>query len=558
VTVEALEGGVSKYLKAFESTAFEIPVDQDPQAVQVLFDGIVLDCLFNYEAIAGNNKGVHLVPCVYFNGEGTRLNLFPNTDSVGGDQSGTYFASSDRGIFSASDTTTFTISGNLALVQQNVETGVYTLSIRTSTNHSLQLYSSTISQKNTEVAFSGTFTVNGNENVFLEANWTGKNNIYYRSQQSRSTIRTFGVTLPKLGFKVAFKNKYQSTICYGLYPYRLFEKIFEQMSNGKYFVKSAWLKSKKDVVFFSGDSLRRLTGSVIKISLADFFKSMNFFSCGLGVEMEKLMIEELKYFFNTSKIIGIGQVSEAEVTPAEDIFFNTIKSGCDKQDYDDVNGRFEFNQLTQWTAPITKVTRELDLSTPARTDPYGMEFVRINLDGKVTTDSSSDNNTFMAAVETVLQPDGYYKLSRPSYTITGVPDPVGIFNTEFSPKRALLNNAGLIHSVLDKLDTEKIKLTTSEKNKDLVAGSVVEKDDIQIGGLASKLFLPYYFTFKTQVPINLLETMNLNPYGQVEFVWNGLKWYGYLMDGGIKPESMDVQQWKLLAAPNQDLSKFNA
>jgi hypothetical protein len=357
---------------------------------------------------------------------------------------------------------------------------------------------------------------------------------------------------------------------------------------------------------------------------------------GLGIENDVLVIEKTSYFFDKNVVIDLGEVSEFEITVADDLVFNTIKVGYANQDYDSVNGKDEFNVTQNYTTPHTRIVQELDITSPYRADSYGIELLRVNLDGKDTTDNKSDNDTFFLNVKrggtynfysgnvqynanganTITIPeefmtnpgtftltgtlnngtftvvntsyllvgstiftvaetltDGtenvvitatsstYYMLNRPAYSsITGLLHPAKMFNVELSPKTNLLNNADYIHSILDFQDMNFIKFQAGDKNSDLSrtlnGKTITEKADIQIAQLAPKLFRPYYFTFKVPTDYNFLKTIQANKYSKLSFTNEGKKYYGFLVDGGVMPALRDVQQIKLLCAPETDLSQL--
>jgi len=284
--------------------------------------------------------------------------------------------------------------------------------------------------------------------------------------------------------------------------------------------------------------------------------------------------------------------------------------------------------------PGVKVVKEMDLVSDYRADPFGAEQLRSEYIGKNSTDTSSDNDTFMFSVvdndiiiedemefstafnaikipshgaevnnfpkNTIIEISGTalnngryiinssgsigsdlflfihldtlvtdeplvsailtiqrVELYRPAYTITGVPYPGSIYNTELSVKRGILNNGPYLRSILDKSDDKDITFLEADKNKELVAGGIAEKDNIPIGSLGDKLFLPYFIKIRTTGSINLVQQMEGNPYGLVEFIWNKQTWHGFMFDGGIEPAKLDSQEWVLLSGPNNNFSNFN-
>lgn len=550
VEINIMEGGVSKLLKAFEETEYQIPVDDDPQHINILMDGLDLDCKFNYETFFSNAEtgtGTHLIPHVFVNGEGTQLNVVHNNVILGQLVSGGYQGSSDQWIVQAKAETEITIAGSLRVLPLSSD-GTYTVRFRTNTNRTHTILTQVLTDPTYTLAINSTFNVLANESVFLEAEWSGANDIEYGSAR----------------FSISFKNKFQSSVIKALRPFRVFEKIVEKMTDGKYTVKSDWLNSLSDYAVTSGDAIRGIAGAVIKTSLAKFYKSFNRWGIMLCIEGEKIVIENIDYRFRTDQSVDLGEVSGFEVSVAEDLCFNTIRCGYAPQEYEDVNGRFEFNQSQQWTSSFTRIVKELNIESPYRADPYGIEFTRINFEGKTTTDDSSDNDTFLLNIETQLTTDGdlsYYKLNRPAFdSVTGVPYPESIFNVLLSPKRSILSNGKMIRSVLHLGDAGVLKFQTATKNSDLSttlgAEVITENADITIGSLGDRLFLPVYFSFTTALPLNVQNTIRQFPYHRIRFSFKGQSFTGYLWDGGVKPATDDEQQWKLLAAPDNDLTKL--
>ncbi|HYD90591.1 MAG TPA: hypothetical protein VEA37_03775, partial [Flavobacterium sp.] len=325
-----------------------------------------------------------------------------------------------------------------------------------------------------------------------------------------------------------YLNKYRETYAKGLYLYRVFEKVVEKMLEGQtvfstdnVFVKSDWLINKKDIVVTSQDALRGIENAVIKTSIRQLFNACRHWSASLGVENGKLFIEPFVYAFQSDLLVDLGEVAKCGLDTAEDLLFNTIKAGGPVVDYGDVNGKSEFTQEQTWKTTVTRSVVTLDLSTEWRRDPYGIEFARINFDGKTTTDDKSDNDVFMVNVQSNSEVNEtgliFQRLFRPTYTsLTGVIDPVGIFNVELSPKRTVLNNLSMINSILDTpMNGKLITLSTANKNRELATtgfSNVDEDEAIQVGSGAQPVFRPYYLTIETKVSQNILPLLELYQY----------------------------------------------
>lgn len=579
VQVEALEGGVSKYFKANQNTVYEIPIDLDPEHVNVLNDGMEVD--FSRTFIVAEQSAVdvdsYYLGMVESGKEGETNNmkfqdiLPPKSSSVYPNDDWTGLSLTTRDAI---------ITGTIKLQYNQSITAI----IRAEVNDGL---TSGGTVQTTIYSAAGTPGQIADIPVNLTVTIPATHRLHFKHTMFNPVASGLHYTILSGELRIQYIFRQDPTYIKGLYPFRLMEKLMEKATDGKFTIKSDWLLAKKDCVVTSGDAIRGIVtddsdpanpikGAVIKTSPMAFFKSFFArFSIGLGVKIiatgfdEKLEIEPLSFFFGSNTIIDLGQVSGAELSEAEDLMFNTIKAGYEKQDYTDANGRFEANQGQLWSTPITKTVKEVDLQSPYRADPYGIELLRINFDNKRTSDSESDNDTFLLNVETEAQIDTdadpditYYNLNRPAYTsVTGIPHPDSAYNLEYTPKKGLLNNGPYLHSLFDLMDGGVFKMRSGDKNTDLsttLAGvTVTEKDDIQIGALPAKLFRPNYITFTTQVPVTLLAILKSDPYGKVKFTWNSRSWYGYLWDGGIKPADNDTQVWKLISAPENDLSKFN-
>lgn len=632
VQLNVMEGGMSKYLKAYEDTTYEIPVDADPEAKLVVMDGLPFTNKIEYEIFNDITywealDKTRLIGCGTISQEGSTQGIL-NQDQFRDDYDPKQGFMQDYSKY-ISVNVTGSISVNLISSHKiNILVRKYNTVTAAKTDYTIC----------NETPSTGSHSYDFNFDIILEPNDTlslvavtpdGVGVIYFKITGG-SLIVNYDVT-------------FTQTIIKALTPLRLFQKIVEKMTEGRYTARSNYLASMTDLLITSGSAIRNhegqstsVTGSVIQTSLSDFLKSMKIRGVGLGIENDVLVMEKTSYFFKNEVVVDLGEVSEFEITVAEDIVFNTIKVGYANQDYDSVNGKDEFNVTQNYTTPHTRIVKELDLTSPYRADAYGIELLRVNLDGKDTTDNHSDNDTFFLnvkkggnynfysgnvaynengpntitiPVEFMVNPgsftltgtlnngtftvvntsylvvgstiftvaetlaDGnenvtitafsstYYMLNRPAYSsITGLLHPAKMFNVELSPKSNLLNNSDYLHSILDYQDMNFIKFQAGDKNSDLSRTlngvTITEKADIQIAQLAQKLFRPYYFTFKVPTDYNFLKTIQANMYSKLSFTSEGKKYYGFLVDGGVKPATRDVQQIKLLCAPETNLSQL--
>ena len=164
------------------------------------------------------------------------------------------------------------------------------------------------------------------------------------------------------------------------------------------------------------------------------------------------------------------------------------------------------------------------------------------------------------AVTLTFETGAVYTLTRVVYdTLEGVPNQ-SIFNIEqLTPKRMFQQHWEWIRSMHYGLDSQKLVFAGGDKNYKLktVLGSVEfdEDADVQIVGMGNINFKPIYDTFKTEVPVNLATILETNRcFSYIDE--NGDEWVGFVFAAGIAPNTMQEQEFKLLMAPQNDLTKL--
>lgn len=589
-TVEAIEGGMSKVLKAFEDTVFDIDIDSDPEVKNILLDGMKLigaqtwlmgvqewlDAnlvsfapTFPRLATEGQSTGLTFSDTIQTNIN--NLSLYLNT-------SNNYFAINDGDVPQTLELTgSFPLKLKKKRDQSFISIRIYKWNpaIGLPSQAIYYIFDRNLNPGDTPFTFEGEVRqITINESIPMNP---GDQLFWYVTiSAGTNTGQQSDWEIPQDGeYRANYSSKFRETYAKGLYPWTVFKRLVEKMTEGQniftadgLLYKSSWLENKRDIIITSQDALRQLPGSKIKTSIKMFYKSMSHWCASMGVENDKLFIELYDYVFKPGPgyFLDLGELTDPDCVVAEDLLFNTIKTGGPVVEYGDVNGKYEFTQESSWKTTVTAVTKELDLTTPYRRDPLGIEFARINFEGKQTTDDQGDNDVFMINVQNNSETNDagtvFQRLFRGPYTlILGVPDPEGIFNIELSGKRSILNNMAIVNAGMDDPQYGKlITLTSPEKNADLVTegySTVTERAPIVVGSGNAALWRPYYISGKTNLPKNVLPLINANQYSRVRILNKGRSFYAYLWDGGVKPELNETQQWKMLSVKENDLLKFN-
>jgi hypothetical protein len=312
--------------------------------------------------------------------------------------------------------------------------------------------------------------------------------------------------------------------------------------------------------------LRGLT-PVIKTSLAEALQDMwARWMVGISTLNNEVRIETIDKFFNKSTVIT--RLSTATVTnrtTATEWIYNQIKCGYPEQSIDKLNGRYERNGQLTYKLQIKKIDGEMDLISPYRADPYGIEYLRSALFGKDTTNNEGDNQTFLLEVSGTIS-NGGYNLLRYNLPddISGVPSPTTLYNVGLCPDRFPLRHIPYLRSIFDIPDgmntsAHSIAFQTGTKLTDsytYIGGKKLKIDDDIYPGLdydgylKGKIFVPEIITVVAQPDDDLLSLMGQTPFGVVEFFnEDGDLESGFILDAGINTGTKETYQFRLLKAP---------
>lgn len=543
VTVNIMEGGMVKLIKAYENTKYEIPIDV-PDAIDTHVDGVELKAAADYTIQPGNTGGLHLPGWLFINSEGTNFSTELQTVYLRAGSINT--STSDEWIMRNFGDKNLDLNINgFIKVRSTANTGIFIFGFETSGGTQLPVYvnNNLPGGIDIDIPFNVNITLTPGEKLFGIASWS---NTLFLLKYLDGEIT------------ISYRSIYKSTTVKALRPLYVFQQLISKISDGAYTPQSTFLQSIQDVVITCGDAIRGIAGAKIKTSLRDFFTSYNSdFGIGMGMIGNTLRIEEKAYWVQYTDAVDLGEVSKMKVSPATDLLINNIKNGSPNQTYDDVNGKQEFNTTQERSAPITRVAKDLNLVSVYRKDCYGFEFIRINLDGKTTTDDKGDNDVFMIHIEDNPWADGKFRLDRNlNAGTTGLLTPSTVFNLYLTPARGIRRNGNYIRSLFYKLDAKYLKFQTTDKNSAVVCQGITENADIQISSLDAPLFSCNYLEFETKVPVNLFELLNANPLKAFTGTWAGFSFVGIPNKISIQPGDNAAQTFQLLAGPAVDLTQL--
>lgn len=149
-----------------------------------------------------------------------------------------------------------------------------------------------------------------------------------------------------------------------------------------------------------------------------------------------------------------------------------------------------------------------------------------------------------------------YTLDR-SIAITQLTDPdvseeikETVFNVPFTPKRVLLTHAPWLAGCLFDYADGKLVFSSANRNKELIAGGVIEKADVTVASLGAPMFQNKYIEFETVSPVDMVEVLDLNANPSFNPLWSDISLPGFFIRGGIALNDLEEQTFKLLALPD--------
>lgn len=288
--------------------------------------------------------------------------------------------------------------------------------------------------------------------------------------------------------KVSWRNRIVREMTIDLVrPVTLLNRLLKSMNGGKEGITGEIEASSRTdkAMLCAAESIRGIDGARMYSSFTKFCEWMEaVFGYVYGIDGQRVVFRKRSSFFRREVTKHVYNYSEYGLSLSSDLIFSRVSAGYDRQDYDSVNGRDEFNFTSQYTTGALNTENSLSLVSPYRADSFGIEFLAEKR-GQDTTDNESDKDMFFVGVSLS---EGRYVLDR-SVEVSGVSSPSTVFNAMFSPSSVIEANADYIAACTDFLE-----FASSDGNPDAVIGGKAENRDIALG---SPLFSVREVTFET-------------------------------------------------------------
>lgn len=406
LSVPIMEGGLAKLVKANWATNYEFPMN-DQLCVNLLMDGILLDKKGNFAIVDGfeiENEfyaGSFFIPLSLLNQEGSAAGIAFFSQELESTETATLaeraqstnlFASA--GLANSGDIELH-ITGKIVYHCTYKDDGFgFGINLLKSDESEVGLFNDAIIEAGQTYShdIDTTITLSPGQFLHMEGIYsvTGALKIQFDATSKLS---------------VEYSYRSPATYVKAYKRFDLFKKIVKAITGSEDFAVSDLCTEFNDLLITCGDAIRGIEGATLKTSLADFYQDTDAtLMAGIYIQPNgpdaKIEIEDrLKYYTEQADVdaINLGEVLDLHTQPAIDLICNTYKFGHQKQNIDDVNGKYDPNGNNQFTGPITKVIKEYNGVSPYKAGPYEIEILRINLEGKTSTDDNRDNDVYVIA-----------------------------------------------------------------------------------------------------------------------------------------------------------------
>lgn len=466
-SISISEGGIAKQIKAKDDTTYEIDLDTDPETVLVKHDGIKLFSTINFivtptppptTIATPSASDTRYLPVADTTKDGNApgIGSFQVFDATFGNPTDPNNANYFLGATGSAD---LQIKGKIKLkLHGTVDPGFrYEVSLLSNLHPTFIQYLNpggaiiagpptiggiTPTQIGSdwfiEFDFDKSFSALPGERFFLKTKYVGNSGIFVFT----------AIEYIQTDFIIFFGSTYPTTYVKGLKLSSLAKRLTEKITGSAANIDLTFLQKHDNLIFTSGDGIRGLAGAKVKTSLKDLKDFIwVVLAASRGIESGTLIFQEFAHFLNPSNPIPLGEIAKLEVSVAKDLLCNKVNAGYPVQEIDDLNGKYAFNNTFYFSTPLDlEEPKALDFISNYVTDAYYQEIIRMNLEGKTTTDDKSDNMVMVFNADHIIETftatsvlidtafDGNY------FSITGHLDKIDLFKAAFSVSGTASNN----------------------------------------------------------------------------------------------------------------------
>lgn len=197
-------------------------------------------------------------------------------------------------------------------------------------------------------------------------------------------------------------------------------------------------KARTDTVFLFGDNGYIFDGeALVEIDLNDV---------SADLDTPTVHFVHRSELFKGDGSITINDVRDVKYSIDKSVIYSSLKIGYDKKEYNNINGRDEFNFYNEYSTGCSATDKTLTMISKYRADSYGIEFATQKRSQK-TTDEKSDTDVFFVLIQ-----DNAFGTCVPDRTAiiyNSISD--SLFNGAFSPMSCIMANVGYIQLQADSM-----------------------------------------------------------------------------------------------------------
>lgn len=243
-----------------------------------------------------------------------------------------------------------------------------------------------------------------------------------------------------------------------------------------------------------------------------------------------VFVHRSEMFNPDASVHTIAEAKELEYSVDTGNIYSSVNIGYEKKDYQNINGRDEYNFNNTYSTGCTVSDKKLTLISKYRADCYGIEFAAQKR-GEETTDTTSDNDVFFVYCK--IADNGVW-LPDSSATIENAISEE-VFNGVYSPMACVTANAGYIgmqgHPLL-------LEFASSDGNSDIIINGQSISSDIM---LSAPLMTCGILQFSCN---DMDERIDINEI--VEVHSNGITYRGFLKEVSFKYARPETVKYKLI------------
>lgn len=243
-----------------------------------------------------------------------------------------------------------------------------------------------------------------------------------------------------------------------------------------------------------------------------------------------IFVHRSEIFNPEAPVRKIDHIRDTNYSVENGQIFASIEIGYDKKDYENINGRDEFNFSNIYTTGYGVTDKKLTLKSKYRADCYGIEFTAQKR-GSDTTDTNSDNNVFFVYCKDIdnvtVGPDTSAEIVN---AISA-----DVFNGVFSPLACVAANAGYIGMQSKALHLE---FASSTGNSGIVIDSQPMNGNIDLTSPLMTCGILEFTTDDVKEPADFGDL--------VEVVSSGIIYRGFVQEATFKYAKNESVKYKLI------------